>query len=77
MHRRRDRTINEPQAVATIGRLRLIGKSGLVERPVQPVARSITGKHSPRAIRPVRPGAKPTTSSRALALPKFATGPPQ
>ena len=52
-NRSRNITIDEPQAVSSMNRLRLIRESRSVKRPVEPLAAAISGKNSAGTIAPV------------------------
>src|SRR5262245_9268222 len=47
---RGDRAANELQAVASVNGSRLVGKAGLEECPVKPLAAAIAGEHAAGAV---------------------------
>ena len=52
----RDVGVEESKSVAAADRRRLVGETKIVERPKEPVAGTITGKDSSRAVAAVRGG---------------------
>ena len=56
MHCGSDIAVDKYEAVATVIRVGLAGKAGLMKRAIKPVAAAIAGKHSPSAIAAMRRG---------------------
>src|SRR5581483_1546214 len=72
--RGRDVGIDELQAVATMGCVRLVGKAGLVQDRIHEVARRIAGKRSSRPIRTVGSRGKAHYQDSRLRIAKAGHG---
>ena len=69
-----DEGVNELQAIADVGRRRLIAKSGLIHGPVEKVAGSVAGEHSASAVGSMRCGCQPNDQEACLQIAKVRYG---
>ena len=47
---RRDGAAGKLQSIIAVGRFRLVGEAGLLQRPKEPIAATISSEHSPGSI---------------------------